>query len=77
MSRADDHLEQYRQQYAKLHAAALGGEDAYLAHDWAVFAMGFLYGAGLPAAAATLAYTFRKAFPGEAREMPALFEGEV
>jgi hypothetical protein len=64
MTRADEHAEIYREQVVALRRAQAAGEGASFAQPLASFSVGFLYGAGFPQSAATMAELYRLAHPG-------------
>jgi hypothetical protein len=74
--RAEELMDRYREEITALRradAAGIGDAGVYAA-TWASFTCGFMFGAGLPAAAATAAHLFRRAYPGT--PFPVLWEGE-
>lgn len=77
MSRADEQLAAYREKTIALRRADTFGDEvgAAEAQAYASFSVGYLMGAGLPEAAATLAHLYRRAYPGA--YLPHLWEGEV
>lgn len=64
-------LADYQSAYREL---ALDDEDGRIAAANAALGLGFLMGACLPGAAASLALLFRRAYPG--LSLPHFFEGE-
>ena len=74
MSRAEEHLEVYREQIVQLRRADAVGQGGEYAQMFVAFGMGILFGAGLPQAAATFAELYRRAYPGH--PLPRLWEGE-
>jgi hypothetical protein len=78
MARAEEQMSRYSEEITTLrrHDAAASPADAALyAASWASFTVGFMFGAGLPQAAATIAHLYRKAYPGA--PFPVLWEGEA
>jgi hypothetical protein len=77
MARAEEQLDRYREEITRLGRcdSANVHEAAIVASAWASFDVGFLMGAGLPEAAATVAHLFRRAYPGAS--FPKLWEGEA
>jgi hypothetical protein len=77
MARAEEQLDHYREVIIALRRAdEISVEEAGIAAStWASYSAGFLMAAGLPAAAATIAHLFRRAYPGV--PFPSLWEGEA
>jgi hypothetical protein len=75
--RAEEQMQRYRDEIVGLRRYDANStiDAAAYASMWASFSTGFLFGAGLPAAAATVAHLYRRAYPGAA--FPVLWEGEA
>lgn len=76
MSRAEQLLDIYSEQITALrrHDAAGPEVGASYANAYAAFGVGYLMGGGMPQAAATFAYLYRRAYPGQ--PFPVIWEGE-
>jgi hypothetical protein len=77
MARAEEMLDRYQREITTLrrHENASAEDAAVYAASWASFTCGFMFGAGLPSAAATVAHLYRRAYPGA--PFPVLWEGEA
>lgn len=77
MARAEQQLDAYRAKMIALRRADAFSVEAGAAEaqSYVAFSMGYLMGAGLPEAAATLSHVYRRAYPGA--YLPALVEGET
>jgi hypothetical protein len=75
--RAEQQTQAYRERMLSLRRADAFSAEAGGAAAGAVaaFSVGYLMGAGLPEAAATVAHLFRRAYPGA--YLPAVVEGEA
>lgn len=75
--RAEQQLDRYRETMVRLRQADTVSKEAGAteAQAYAAFSVGYLFGAGLPDAAATISHLYRRAYPGA--YLPALVEGET